>query len=434
VIAFLLALSLRASMRPSFSSVASIALVVFAPLASLASCQLIAGIDEKTYAGVGGGATATSSVAGGGMGTGGVSAPQVGDPLCAPGTLDNQMCPDTGCTQGSQDNGCDCGECGHHCLDQLCKSGYCEAAPIAIAQPFVYRVATNGLRLFIPSFTEVNGLPTTAQIFGVPLDSLTSVNLGISLVATELNVRIKSVAADCNKLYYVTEPQSGLMAVKSIAIDNMDPASSTLIDGNDSDIADIVADEQYVFWVNADGGGGNGSVKRWDKSSVKIVASQQHSPVGLALDEDYVYWSYGANDTTGGIRRAKKISPSQQDTILMSLDHPRAIAVDDTHVYWLEQGKVLKRVFKDGSVEEVLHGGMSTVGDVLAVDETHIYWIELGNLYKMPKDNPSATPTPIAGPKTGVGTLDVSWFALDRARAYFTHTDVVNSTVMWVAK
>jgi hypothetical protein len=104
----------------------------------------------------------------------------------------------------------------------------------------------------------------------------------------------------------------------------------------------LAVDDRYVFWTD---GPTNGSLNRFDKKDPTQTAQlpNQEGPVGVALDADNVYWTViggGPNGVaTAGIYRAKKdnlgasvrlaSTPSFPDNAI-----PYAIAVDDTHVYY----------------------------------------------------------------------------------------------------
>jgi hypothetical protein len=104
----------------------------------------------------------------------------------------------------------------------------------------------------------------------------------------------------------------------------------------------LAVDDRYVFWTD---GPVKGSLNRFDKKdpTQSDQLPNQEGPVGVAVDADYVYWTVTGGGVNGvattGIYRAKKddlrtsvrlaSAPSVPDNII-----PYALAVDDTHVYY----------------------------------------------------------------------------------------------------
>jgi hypothetical protein len=161
--------------------------------------------------------------------------------------------------------------------------------------------------------------------------------------------------------------------------------SSKLILVDDSstpvDPRDLAADSTYVYFTTGSyvkavpvGGG-----------SVITLASGQASPSGLALDDTHVYWvNQGSSSTNGAIKRRPKTGGSVQ-TIVSAQARPDRIAVDGGQVFWLNLGTdaggstgwingSVMRANKDGSSARSL--APATWPTDLAIDGDHVYFNE----------------------------------------------------------
>jgi hypothetical protein len=65
-------------------------------------------------------------------------------------------------------------------------------------------------------------------------------------------------------------------------------------------------------------------------------------PMGIAVDDDYVYWTsqntYDQSASRGAVRRASRAHPGAAETLAVDQPAPRGIAVDGTYVYWFTLG------------------------------------------------------------------------------------------------
>lgn len=99
--------------------------------------------------------------------------------------------------------------------------------------------------------------------------------------------------------------------------------------------------------------------------------------VGVAIDEEHLYFSFPQASKGGEIRRVKKTGGAVT-VIATGQSSPQSIVVDATHVYWSNggfDGSVMKLSKVEGSVPEVLQKGPSPMD--IAQDEDWIYWSEI---------------------------------------------------------
>lgn len=135
----------------------------------------------------------------------------------------------------------------------------------------------------------------------------------------------------------------------------------------------IAVDEASVFWL-AEGDGSVYSVPVGGGTAEQI-ATGQSGPVQIALDGEYVFWT---NFQGGGsVRRMRKDGTDL--TTLAQASGPWALALGSTYVYWTNTSDgSLRRVVKPGGQPVVLLTGESSPRGI-AVDETHMYWTTSGS-------------------------------------------------------
>ncbi|WP_394843948.1 hypothetical protein LZC95_43705 [Pendulispora brunnea] len=141
----------------------------------------------------------------------------------------------------------------------------------------------------------------------------------------------------------------------------------------------IAADAKYVYWpeagrlVKAPVGGGE------PKEVAKVVYAW-----AAASDGNYLYWSDSPGENMGTIRRIKLEGPSGPGTAVETLasgfSFPVGLALDDKSVFFVnydaEDGAVY-RVAKTGGTTATLIRGQKHPKRI-AVDERHVYWINVG--------------------------------------------------------
>jgi hypothetical protein len=137
----------------------------------------------------------------------------------------------------------------------------------------------------------------------------------------------------------------------------------------------IAVDGASVFWL-AEGDGSVYSVPVGG-GTAEPIATGQNGPVQIALDGEYVFWT---NFQGGGsVRRMKKDGTDL--TTLAQASGPWALAVGaagDNYVYWTNTSDgSLRRIVKPGGHPVVLLTGESSPRGI-AVDGTHMYWTTSG--------------------------------------------------------
>jgi hypothetical protein len=100
------------------------------------------------------------------------------------------------------------------------------------------------------------------------------------------------------------------------------------------------------------------------------------------------------SDTDGGLKDGGKIDVKKLGAVATTAD-PRAIVVDDTHVYWGEGDGTIRRVGKNGEGTETIATtpNGSAVRQV-AFDKERIYWTSENQIYSAKKQRLVARPRP----------------------------------------
>ena len=143
----------------------------------------------------------------------------------------------------------------------------------------------------------------------------------------------------------------------------------------------------------------------------------------IVMDADAIYWAeddnsvpYYQDATTGLVRKVSKGGGPITTTLASGLNHPTAVLVDDSFVYFIERGSwprnngTLKRVPKGGGPVSTLATGLNYPQGPCAIDATHIYFGDPCSIKKVGKNGGAVTtivtdvcwgPNPIAVDNSG---------------------------------
>lgn len=426
-------------------------------MASVSACELIAGVEEKTQSP----ATTTSSSSGagssgaGGAGGGGVvpGMPVVGDPLCASGTMPD--CVGSMCNGANLMNSpCHCGVCNRSCGGADCSGGHCMPTDLLVSasHPSVYRVATDGERLFFA--THESGTDTLGRVFSMPLDGK-----GIDVLTLQASdpLAVRTLAVDCENIYYAqfSPIETQTVAVYSVPKDTW-PSVPTELGKGLGTVTDILADGKNVYWLFG-GGTDKGELWAYFKASgtAKKLLSSLRYPYGLAADDKFLFFGEmgaGPNLDQGLIERIEKPSGENatiNPTILVQqAGEPYWLAADLSDVYWFDgeqkdngMGGTTVRIQRAGkAAADQMSGNIvsewvgSSTSYTVAVDTKNVYWVTASALMRRSKDMSEPEVELISTGTPGLNAYKASWFVQDRARLYVTATYNSNAQIFWIAK
>lgn len=152
----------------------------------------------------------------------------------------------------------------------------------------------------------------------------------------------------------------------------------------------LAADSTHVYFTNNE----SPALHRvlFDGGSKEGIGPGSEQYVGyVALDADRVYWAYEDNTSQGHVLSALKSNPSTTTSYGTGVDNisPIGVAVDDTYVYWSSDGNAMSNTpAGDGKIQAcpktgcvgapiVLANDLKFSGPIVA-DGNAIYWVEFG--------------------------------------------------------
>ena len=105
-------------------------------------------------------------------------------------------------------------------------------------------------------------------------------------------------------------------------------------------VENLVASDTELFWTDnpCDGTSYVGKVSVEGGQVVNLARTPECNPADMVLDGPNVYWvmSSGPDDDweSGRVVRTPQ-DPGESVILIDDQDHPWAVAVDDTYVYWI---------------------------------------------------------------------------------------------------
>jgi hypothetical protein len=316
-----------------------------------------------------------------------------------------------------------------------CQGPSCAAVRLADAIKPV-AVSVDGDQLFYIDQSDQDAQGELGRLMRVPVAG------GDATVLADRQVGPTDVLAIDGQVYWVGSPFSTLFSDNRVTTVQRVPAAGgvrpTLLsqDGGWS----LAADATQVYWLNED----IHSVARdaTDASSRTVFTDQTNATL-VAANATGVYWLGDVGErlmrgdpTTGETRELLFAS----DLLTLAVDGA-GLAVDDTHVYWLD-GDHLARLSIDGGTPQLLASGQRGPAGVghagLAVSSGFVYWINRstdlscsdGTVMKMPVTG--GTPMVVAG-----GQASPAGLALDGDSVYWVnqgHDDGTGGAVMKTAR
>ncbi|WP_394833483.1 hypothetical protein LVJ94_43950 [Pendulispora rubella] len=195
---------------------------------------------------------------------------------------------------------------------------------LALADP---AVASDGTNLYYLAATDDKA---KLDVMRLPLAG----GAPTKVASGDRSARVLFIAADAKYVYW---PEAGRLVKVPVA------------GGEPKEVAKVVyawaaaSDGNYLYWSDSPGEN-MGTIRRIKLESpsgpgtaAETLASGFSFPVGLALDDKSVFFvNYDAED--GGVYRVAKTGGTTA-TLIRGQKHPKRIAVDERHVYWINVGE-----------------------------------------------------------------------------------------------
>lgn len=122
-----------------------------------------------------------------------------------------------------------------------------------------------------------------------------------------------------------------------------------------------------------------------------VFVAGQTKPGALVVDESYLYWRTGnwqdeLDNTHFGTLDRAPFAGGSPELLLDEVDYPDNLTVDETHLYWSQNGGSVWRMEKGGGVAEMLVGAGAMVRHIVVNSDRVYYWransAELGSVAK----------------------------------------------------
>lgn len=196
----------------------------------------------------------------------------------------------------------------------------------------------------------------------------------------------RNIVADGANLYWMESPGN----IKQVSVSGGVP--TTLASA--WSLGNLATDSTYVYWTEALCCGSATALKKVPVGGGGTITLGTGPGIGtLAVDETYVYYSM-SDGISGGISRIPKEGGTSV-RLASGLFPPVAMAVDSTHVYWINGGSVstalpaIMKVPKDGGTLVTLASGEGICCGLITLDASNVYWTEPGgssnSVRKVPK-------------------------------------------------
>ncbi len=299
-----------------------------------------------------------------------------------------------------------CGSCGHDCHAAPCEGGNCALVTLADELLKPTFIAVDGTHVYWTAYTA-------NSISKVPLDG------GPITVLADGQVGPQGIAVGNGEVFWTTSVAS---AVLKVPIGGGTPIE---LYSEGPGAYDIVVNTEHIYFTFLHFG--THSVLRMPVlgGATADVTSNLGTPKRLAVDAASLYWTDSDSHTV--MKMPLGGGPAVE---LASGQFPGAIAVDGTHIYWL-----------DGTVSRVpINGGETTiVADVgslakdLALDDTHVYFTASGDsVWKVSKDG--GEPISLAEEQNTPSQITVDATHVYWSNAGTVGDDVADGAIMKVAK
>jgi len=280
-------------------------------------------------------------------------------------------CGGTGCVPLDTDQ--NCGRCGRTCGDSFCQAFECRPVQVAASPTGALALAVNSRAVFWGT--------GSGEIW-----KRTFADGAVAQVAANEG-RVMALLADETSLYVLAKeglkcPQNACLWRTSAGT----PGAREPIAERGVYTGGLIQDAEALYSFDS------GAITRIEKMGLarRELSTGEGSDVGLAADDQYIYWGSDAGGE-GMIKRAAKDGKTPPRPLVRGLTRALGVAVDGHHVYWTDGGtRLVQRAPKEGGTPTTLvsHADPLAVPVTITVSDHDVYFSMTGGnrgLRKVPR-------------------------------------------------
>ncbi len=321
-----------------------------------------------------------------------------------------------------------CGSCAHNCQGDPCATGVCQPRVIATVQVSPHNMQNFAIAVDSSTVYWTEGNPSgSGSVFWKEVAAMMTPNFLGSTTDP------RGIVADLNYVYWVDYSDGSVNRGNVIGGSSVSPLLGPDVSdsGMEPGSLALVVDAQHVYWVDSAWGNVN-MISKNPGGTVTPLAQGRSTPRAIAVDATYVYWvDYGSVANTGSVNKIP-IDPAngtQAISLATAEDQPYSIAVDGTSVYWTNRtspnGTVKSVPLGGGTIQTLAQGQANPDG--IAIDSQYVYWTNLNGNTVMKAPLAGGAPYTIAS-----GQNNPTQIAVDSNSVFWANYG--DGTVMKVAK
>jgi hypothetical protein len=277
----------------------------------------------------------------------------------------------SGGTGGCGRPGCD--GCASDCLGGACLDGKCQ--PVAMLDPSSGLSGTWSGILSEGSDLYVGDLGSGAGRVDGKLVRIDKDSGAVTILVAEGGTTAWELAADAESIFWLSPAEARVQRVAKSGGPTLLVASDQAPSDADEPSGIVVA-EGFVYWA---------AFVAWRRAAVGTTETQSDFEIGTSPAAIATGGKGGAfflTDRDGWVYRKDARAPLAQ---LARGGRPGALAVDETHAYWLDasDGSIVRASQQGDDVPQTLFDGAVRPAG-LALDATHVYWTARGDCERMP--------------------------------------------------
>lgn len=263
-----------------------------------------------------------------------------------------------------------CGACGHSCLGGGCEAGACQ--PVAVSRP---QGAPNYLALGPGTIywteTSNNSIASAPKMGGN----------AITLVSSGQTNAPAGIVVDSERMYWGSTTYNIGLSSCPLATCGAPTLPTPMLAGTYSGIFNVALADGSVYAPAH----GNSQIIQCpvsapEDASCSYFVQNRPAPNGIAVDDSGVYWTEDGQGGNAGAIYMCPLSgcPASPTSVAQGRPNPTFIALDANNVYWLEIQNgmgVLNQCQKSNCTNVIaLASGLGNPQG-LAVDSKYVYWV-----------------------------------------------------------